>query len=212
MTRGAYLWLTEVPILAAVLTGLFAGLIHVVAGPDHLAAVAPLATHAHGAGARTGARWGVGHAAGVAVVGLLVVLLQAALPLEGLSAWSERIVGGTLIGIGLWGARRAWSSKGRRAEHRHGQAAFGVGVLHGFAGSAHFFGVLPALALPTLAASVGYIVAFGVGTVAAMAGFAGVVAWIATRFVGTTPRAHRAMLATVSGASMAVGAAWIAMG
>ena len=47
-----------------------------------------------------------------------------------------------------------------------------MGVLHGVAGSSHFFGVLPALALPTTSAAVLYIGAFGVGTVAAMTIFA----------------------------------------
>ena len=54
----------------------------------------------------------------------------------------------------------------RRLGHAH--ASFCLGVLHGIAGSSHFLGVLPALALPTRAAALTYIGAFGVGTVAAM--------------------------------------------
>jgi hypothetical protein len=45
----------------------------------------------------------------------------------------------------------------RRLGHAH--ASFCLGVLHGVAGSSHFFGVLPALALPTRAAALTYIAA-----------------------------------------------------
>ena len=69
----------------------------------------------------------------------------------------------------------------------HGHASFAVGLLHGVAGSSHFFGVLPALALPTPAASFGYIAAFGLGTVVAMTAFAGAVGR-----VGTHRRTHPA--------------------
>ena len=62
-----------------------------------------------------------------------------------------------------------------------------MGVLHGVAGSSHFFGVLPALALPTRAAALTYIGAFGIGTVAAMTAFAAVVGWTACVWT-ITPR------------------------
>ena len=57
----------------------------------------------------------------------------------------------------------AWA---RRLGHAH--AAFCMGILHGIAGSSHFLGVLPALALPTTRRCRDGIAAFGVGTVIAM--------------------------------------------
>jgi sulfite exporter TauE/SafE len=128
------------------------------------------------------------------LVAMLAVLLRDVLPpVDAISAWSERIVGAALIAVGLWALRR--STQMRTAPHAHGvvshrhlhiesgpawlrrlghpHASFCLGVLHGVAGSSHFFGVLPALALPSMAASMTYIAAFGVGTVAAMTGFAG---------------------------------------
>lgn len=210
-----------------------------LAGPDHLAAVAPIAAEARGRGARTGARWGLGHAAGVVLVAVVALLVRSALPLEALSGWSETLVGVALIAIGLWGGRRALRLRvhvhehehdGHRHQHlhvhgpesahrhrapaahdRHAHAAFGIGVLHGLAGSAHFLGVLPALALPTVAASVVYVGAFGVGTVAAMAAFAGGVALLATRFAGGGTRVYRGMLVALSAAAVCVGVAWIAV-
>src|SRR5688500_14469596 len=158
------------------LTGLAAGFFHVLSGPDHLAAVAPIAVADRERGWFAGWTWGIGHAAGVVVVALLAVLLRNALPpLDAISAWSERLVGGALIAIGLWALRR--STRMKPAAHTHGSmshdhlhvqagpgwmrrlghahASFCLGVLHGIAGSSHFFGVLPALALPTAGASAG---------------------------------------------------------
>ena len=48
-----------------------------------------------GKGWIAGWTWGLGHASGVVVVALLGVLLREVLPpIEVLSAWSERLVGG----------------------------------------------------------------------------------------------------------------------
>jgi hypothetical protein len=80
-------------------------------------------------------------------------------------------------------------------------------VLHGVAGSSHFFGVLPALALPTAAASFSYIAAFGVGTVAAMTLFAAAIGGLSAR--GIALPHHRLMTATGI-AAIAVGCVWIA--
>ncbi|MBI4887628.1 MAG: sulfite exporter TauE/SafE family protein, partial [Acidobacteria bacterium] len=178
------------------ITGALAGLFHVLAGPDHLAAVAPLAVDGRRRGWVAGWTWGLGHASGVVVVALVAVLLRDVLPpVSIISGWSERLVGAALIVVGVWALRRSMHLK--HAPHAHGHvhhdhlhvqagprwirrlghahAAFCFGVLHGVAGSSHFLGVIPALALPTRAASVTYIAAFGVGTVAAMTLFAAVV-------------------------------------
>ena len=211
-------------------TGALAGLFHVLSGPDHLAAVAPLAVDGRRKGWIAGWTWGLGHASGVVVVALLGVLLRELLPpIEILSTWSERVVGAALIGIGLWALSRclhlgraphqhderthdhlhvqagpAWI---RRLGHAH--ASFCMGVLHGVAGSSHFFGVLPALALPTTTAAVLYIAAFGVGTVAAMTMFAAAVGTIAIRGIHG-PRAYRAMMTAAALLAIVVGGVWLA--
>jgi hypothetical protein len=212
-------------------TGAFAGFIHVLAGPDHLAAVAPLAADERGHGWRTGWTWGVGHSSGVVVVALLAVLLRDLLPIDTLSAWSERVVGAALIGIGLWALRRslriapaAHAHDGVAHDHvhvrrgprwirrmGHAHASFCMGVLHGVAGSSHFLGVLPALALPTRMAAVTYIAAFGVGTIAAMTLFAAAVGTTTAR-TRSGAVAHRALLATASVAAVAVGGWWLVVG
>ncbi len=87
--------------MIAAITGFLAGTIHVWSGPDHLAAIAPLAVRKPGHGWVPGARWGLGHSSGVAVVGLLSLWLRDLLPVNLLSTWGERMVGVMLFGIGL---------------------------------------------------------------------------------------------------------------
>jgi hypothetical protein len=212
-----------------ILTGALAGVFHVLSGPDHLAAVAPLALQDGRRAWFAGWTWGFGHASGVVVVALLAIALRDLLPpTDILSAWGERVVGVALIAIGLWALRRglniapgehlhgavahdhihvhsgpAWT---RRLGHAH--ASFCMGILHGVAGSSHFFGVLPALALPTPGAAVEYIAAFGVGTVVAMTAFAALMGSARTR-VHHRASLHRGMMLTAATLAIAVGGFWL---
>ena len=83
-----------------------------------------------------------------------------------------------------------------------------MGILHGVAGSSHFLGVLPALALPTRTAAVEYIGAFGVGTVAAMTAFAAVIGTAGTR-VHHGAALQRGMMLTAATLAIAVGGFWL---
>jgi len=215
--------------MLVLLTGSMAGLFHVLSGPDHLAAVAPLAADERKRGWLAGFTWGVGHASGVVVVAVVAVVLREMLPsIDIISAWGERIVGAALIGIGLWALRRR--ARIEVSPHRHGHlshnhlhvqagpvwvrrlghahASFCMGVLHGVAGSSHFFGVLPALALPSGSAALMYIGAFGVGTVAAMTAFAAAVGLLGVR-TSLNPRVHRAMMSVAAVLAMLVGGVWL---
>ena len=53
-------------------------------------------------GLKIGLTWGVGHASGVILVGLLGVLLRTFIEIEVLSRSAEFIVGFVLIGVGIW--------------------------------------------------------------------------------------------------------------
>ena len=209
--------------MLTILSGALAGLVHVLAGPDHLAAVAPMAIADRRRGWYAGFTWGVGHTSGVVTVACLAVLLRDVLPpIEIISAWSERLVGAALIAVGLWALRHALrignaphvhngaahehvqvrrTAFGRRVGHAH--ASFLMGVLHGIAGSSHFLGVLPALALPTRTASLAYIGAFGIGSIAAMSGFGAVVG------LAPGPRTHRAFMLAAASMACAVGGIWL---
>jgi hypothetical protein len=218
--------------MLTLITGALAGVVHVLSGPDHLAAMTPMAVDARERGWLSGWTWGLGHASGVVVVAVLAVSLRDVLPpIEAISAWSERIVGVALIAVGLWALRR--STRIGAAAHAHGalshrhlhvqagpswlrrlghaHASFCLGILHGVAGSSHFFGVLPALALPSLGASLIYIAAFGAGTVAAMTVFAAAIGTASVRLPnGVLPQ--RAMMVAAATLAITVGSIWIAVG
>src|SRR5687768_13579260 len=215
--------------MLTLITGAVAGFVHVLSGADHLAAVTPMAVAGRERGWLAGWTWGFGHASGVVLVAVLTVLLRDLLPpVEALSAWSERLVGAALIAVGVWAFRR--STRMRPGIHLHGavahrhihvqagprwlrrlghaHASFCLGVLHGIAGSSHFFGVLPALALPTLGASLLYIGAFGAGTVGAMTAFAAAVGFGSLR-VRHGAAAQRVMMAAAATLAIVVGGVWI---
>lgn len=214
-----------------VLSATLAGAVHVLTGPDHMAAVAPLAIADRQRGWIAGWTWGLGHASGVVVVAVLAVLLRDALPPIGfISSWGEKLVGGALIGIGLWALRRAFDVGASTHTHQgiphahvhvrkgppfiqrlgHAHAAFLMGTLHGVAGTSHFLGVLPALALPTRAAALTYVLTFGIATVAAMTAFAAAVGALAGRSAVRGTRAHRALVFTGAMVAIVVGGFWMA--
>ena len=188
--------------MLAILTGFAAGALHVLTGPDHLAAVAPLAADVRQKPWRQGVRWGLGHSGGVALVAMVLLSVRGLFHIETFSSWAEVAVGVVLVGIGLWTFRRALSRRLHVHEHSHGSdhhvhfhvhspdsahasrlktshhhrhTALGIGTLHGLAGSSHFFAVLPALALPHAIDSLFYLAFYAVGTIVAMAGFAQIV-------------------------------------
>ncbi len=205
----------SMPVLLAALAGLLAGLVHALSGPDHLSAVAPLVISEPRRRWRTGFFWGVGHSLGVWAVGLLALALRGILPVESLSSWSERLVGAVLIGVGLWGLRRAFVAQlphvhPENSPHpRPGRAALWIGSLHGLAGSSHILGLLPALALPSRWASLAYVVGFGLGAVAGMTAFSSAFGLVANRVTARGTRAYQALLACFSAAAIVIGGYWL---
>ena len=194
----------------AFLAGLSAGLVHVFSGPDHLAAVAPLATSGSRTHWRAGLQWGLGHTAGVLMIGLLLLAFRQLLPIDALSAWSERAVGLALIAVGVWGVHRATQlGLNRLHEHVHARASFAMGTLHGLAGSSHLFGVLPALAFSSRGEGMAYLGGFGSGAIAGMTAFAALIGWATIRAQRRALSLHRGLLYACSVAAVLVGGFWL---
>jgi len=215
--------------------GFAAGLVHVASGPDHWAAVAPLAADSRRSVAawRIGAAWGLGHALAVAAVAALGQFARVSLGLEGLSAWAERSVGLLLIGLGLWTLARAnrivlhqhehhhgdgpahthlhahtkrhLEEHQARAGHLHGFAALGIGVVHGLAGASHWIAAAPTLTMSGWAVGQ-YLLGYLVAAVAAMALFAALLGVLAGRL---GPRGVRSLLRAIGGLAIAIGSIWL---
>jgi hypothetical protein len=84
-------------VIGIAFAGLAAGMVHVPAGPDRLAAVARLAADSRRPGRWAGCSSGLGHDGGVLAVGALALLLRGLLPVEALSCWGERLVDGVWL-------------------------------------------------------------------------------------------------------------------
>ena len=99
------------------LTGFIASMAHVVTGPDHLAAVTPLAIDSRKKSWMVGMLWGFGHTLGMLAIGALFILFRSALPFDLISRHSETVIGLLLIGVGSWAILRIYR------QHAHGIAA-----------------------------------------------------------------------------------------
>lgn len=200
-------------MLIYLLTGLAASSLHVVSGPDHLAAVTPLAIENRKRSWLVGFSWGLGHTLGVFIIGLLFLLFKDFIPVETISAYSEQIVGILLILIGVWIFYRIFTKKPHpRIETKRNDSwtALGIGIIHGVAGVSHLIGILPSLALPTKADSAAYIIGFGVGTVITMMAYSAIMGLMSQRAARNN---HSRLLLGIrlagSTAAVVVGVFWI---
>jgi len=214
------------------ITGLLAGFLHVISGPDHLAAVSPLAIENKKSGWLIGLKWGVGHTSGVFIVGILVLLFREIIPVDLVASYSEGLVGIVLIVIGVWGLQKILRKNLHEHEHDgnkhyhihkidkniakskkigdfHTHTALAVGIIHGLAGSSHLLGVLPALALPTKFDAAIYLGFFGIGTILAMLIFSQLLGIIAIKFSQSSLVLYKRLSISFSSIAIAVGVFWI---
>jgi len=196
------------------LTGIAASSLHVVSGPDHLAAVTPLAIEGKNKSWFIGFSWGMGHTLGVFIIGLFSILFRDIIPVDTISEYSEQIVGVLLIVIGIWIFYRIFvSGKHHRVIKRTGNDAFtalGIGIVHGLAGVSHLIGILPSLALPTKLDAASYILGFGTGTVFTMVLYSSIMGMLTSR---VESRNQKRLLLGIriagSSAAVLVGIFWI---
>jgi ABC-type nickel/cobalt efflux system permease component RcnA len=158
---------------------------------------------------RLGAWWGVGHAATLVLVGVPLIALKSELP-AWLETGAERAVGVVIIALAarvMWkwahgdysagrhrhvdagdvasGTAHRHLRRGRDGEHRHAdprtpRQAFGIGLLHGLAGTGAVV-VLLIAALPTRLEAAAALAVFAPMSIASMAALTGAFAWILTR-------------------------------
>lgn len=107
-------------VVLATLGGTAAGIVHVLSGPDHLAAVLPFAVRDRTRAVKTGALWGAGHGLGVAAIALLFTAVRGSIDIEAVSHWAEVFVGVLLVILGLWSLRQSRLLVVHSHPHRHG--------------------------------------------------------------------------------------------
>lgn len=184
-SSGAAVGGLRTEILTSAWTGFFAGCLHTLSGPDHLAALAPLSIgRTRMESAAVGALWGCGHDAGQLIFGLLFLLLKDRLHIEVIRTWGTRVVGLTLLVIGAMGIKEASeipepcvvtlengeTNEKSSKKKKIGFATFATGIVHGLQPDALMM-VLPALALPSRVAGAAFLIMFLLGTVIAMGSY-----------------------------------------
>ena len=188
-------------MIPVVLAGLSAGAVHVASGPDHYAAVLPLAVRRRGPPIAVGLSWGAGHGVGVVSLVALGQIARSFFPVAHLASGAEVLVGVALVALGLSAFRR--TPHGHTHAHTPTRTALGFGVLHGFGGTTHLAAVLPTLAWgPAMAAT--YVAGYLAAAVAVMA--------VVTSVAGAASRgvAEHLVLRATGVLSLAVGAGWLA--
>jgi len=186
-------------LITTLFSAILASILHVISGPDHLAAVTPLAISSQKKGWKIGLIWGFGHLMGMLLIGVLFLFFKEIIPIEAISNYSEQLVAIVLIAVGLWAFYRIFNEKKKYThphthsdgithihtyentgdDHSHKKrmkqnvlSSLSIGFLHGLAGVAHFILLLPVLAFKTKLEGVQYIIGFAIGTVAAMTAYA----------------------------------------
>ncbi len=178
---------------------------------DHLVAVSSIVTRRNSMtlAIKDGAYWGAGHTATILLIGVLFLMGKLILP-EAIFSYFEAAVGLMLIGLGTGRLLKAFRQRHEGLKHTHTKdhgLAFGVGLLHGLAGS----GVLVLSVLGTsesVSWGLGYLMVFGIGSVAGMMVAAGVFSlpFSGKLFKGKTPR----LLFTLVSAVLCLGlGAWL---
>jgi hypothetical protein len=186
--EGMDAWLTglfeSAPLLAALGVAMALGLRH-ASDPDHLVAVTSLVIAEGGetrAAVRLGAFWGFGHAAMLLAIGFPLIALESELP-AWLETGAESAVGVLLLllaGRVIWTWIRGTRTEPARVQVRSTRQAFGIGLLHGLAGTGAVVLLLIAT-LPTQLEAAAALAVFAPMSIVSMAGLTGAFGWILTR-------------------------------
>jgi len=159
-------------LLSVLVAGLLMGILHAF-DPDHVMTMSSLGSRpdARGATARYALSWGVGHGGILMIAALALLLLEAPMP-EALPQGAERFVGVILIAAGgslvlaLWRGR----ADDPPAPGLRSKAPLLIGMVHGTAGSAAVFALLP-VGLLSPVQGVIYVLVFSLGVLVGMIGF-----------------------------------------
>ena len=146
---------------------IYAGLEHAFEA-DHLLAVNTLVSHRENLkqSLKDGIFWGIGHTTTIFLVGILMIGFKLNIG-ENIFKNFEAGVGIMLIFLGIYRMFKLYFPKQHNHTHNTSRAAFGVGLIHGLAGS----GALVVLAISQMKTpfeGLMYILIFGLGSIFGM--------------------------------------------
>jgi cytochrome c biogenesis protein CcdA len=143
---------------------------------DHLLAVSTIVSNRHKVthAVKDGIFWGLGHTSTIIFVGVLVIVMKQTVSVSSFH-YFEAAVGLMLVTLALFRIVTLWKNRGTsknkstsKITHTHGhKLAYGVGLVHGLAGS----GALVVLVMSQVKSPAGamiYLLVFGAGSVIGM--------------------------------------------
>jgi ABC-type nickel/cobalt efflux system permease component RcnA len=177
-------WLADLmdgaPLLVALGIAFALGLRH-ASDPDHLVAVTTVVAADRGdvrGAAGLGAWWGAGHAATLVTIGLPVIVLKQHVP-RGLERAAETAIGVVILALAARVIVVWWrGEQPRRARTR--RQAFGIGMLHGLAGTGAVV-VLLIAALPGRLEAAAALALFAPMSIVSMTACTSAFAWVLAR-------------------------------
>jgi hypothetical protein len=177
-------WLTDLmtgaPLLVALGVAFLLGLRHAT-DPDHVVAVTTLVAADKG-GVRgatgLGVWWGLGHAGTLLAVGLPLIALKGDVP-SWLESGAETAVGVVIVALAARVIYR-WKRPAHTSRVRTRRQAFGIGLLHGLAGTGAVV-VLLIAAMPGRLEAAAALAVFAPMSVVSMTACTSAFAWALTR-------------------------------
>lgn len=223
-------------MISLITTGSFMGIVHVLAGVDHLSALATLSVGSSWRAIRLGIRWGLGHSAGLVLVTIIFLLLKGEVDMKLFKKYCDGLVGLFMIVLGLhsiYTALRIYFNSNEindiERNNRKNKitdksfttginikdnatqriVAFIIGIIHGIAGPGGMLGVVPAVEMKSLHSSILYLTSFTISSTLCMGIFAAIFGEV-TRRAGSTSGFIELLLNVFSSLlSIAVGTTWL---
>ena len=174
-----------------------------------------------------GFRWAIGHSVTVLVLGTVILMLHLTFD-PTFERYAELAVGFTLIILGVW--RLGVLVQERRHTHRHAHrhvqhvhehshqpgrehvhrfAPTLVGMVHGAAGTAELFVLIPITLISTAWLAYLYIGLFSLGCAATMSAYGYVAGRFYRRATQTGQRIYTALVIATSSSGLVLGVVWI---
>lgn len=153
------------------LFALVVGFVHAFEA-DHLVAVSSLVSKRDNLwlALKDGVFWGLGHTSTIFLIGLLMIVGKSTL-LDGYFGYFEAGVGLMLIGLGVFRLYQYRKQNGEAEklvdQGKHHHMAYGVGLIHGVAGSGALILVVMSQ-MSTASEGMWYLLLFGLGSVGGM--------------------------------------------
>jgi nickel/cobalt transporter (NicO) family protein len=157
--------------------GLILGCLHALEA-DHIVTVSNLALNKTSLKKimHLAIQWVLGHSLTLIILALLVFSLDSAF-VALMSSSAEQMVGAVMIFLGsvIFFQELKQDSRLKKISHKHsdfsGRQIFGVGVLHGIAGSASIFLLIPVALTKSIFGVLSYVVVFCVGMMLTMGSY-----------------------------------------